>query len=88
MSRGTKIVAICHLRRRFNVDSYCFFVSKKYDANGSKSMSAKVSGATDTPSVGTVFGSFEPLVCWEEVASASSCVCRGSTVNTEGSNSS
>ena len=33
--------------------------SEKYDANGSESMSAKVSGAVDTPSVGAVFGPFE-----------------------------
>ena len=36
--------------------------SEKYDANGSESMSAKVSGAIDTPSVGTVFGPFEPSI--------------------------
>ena len=36
--------------------------SEKYDAKGSESMSAKVSGATDTPSVGTVFGPLEPSI--------------------------
>jgi len=36
--------------------------SEKYDANGSESMSAKVSGAMSAPSVGAVFGPLEPSI--------------------------
>jgi len=34
--------------------------SEKYDANGSESMSADVSGAMDRPFTGAVLGSLEP----------------------------
>ena len=60
--------------------------SEKCDVNGSESMSAKVSGAMDAPSAGTAFGPLKPSIGWD-VRSALSRVCRGSAVNTEGSNS-
>ena len=60
--------------------------SEKYDANGSESMSAEVSWATDTSPESVVIRLLEPSMGWE-VGSVLSRVCRGSAVKTEGSNS-